>query len=160
VKKKIMSGRNIAKEMEMIDALLGNEMKQTDAMYESYPDGYNQRLADTNNRLYGSFVRLQFKGDVSSETGRILIESGLAKTVSRAYYCARAELSRRPGSPVFFFEPERPCGPPVDVKAAYISVRWMMGMGRWRRQFERMDPALAGNEDLNEIMKNHRTGWK
>ena len=135
-------GRDIAKEVEKIVVLLRDKMKETDDMYELYPDGYNQRLADTNNQLYGSFVRLQFMGDVSSETGRILIESGLAKTVSRAYYCARADLSRRPG------------GPPVDVKDTYISVRWMMGMGRWRRQFGRMDPALAGNEDLEEIMKN------
>ena len=87
-----MTGRNIVKEMEMIDALLSDEMKQMDAMYESYSDGYNQRLADTNNRLYGSFVRLQFKGDVSFEVGRILIDTGLAKTVSRTYYCASAKF--------------------------------------------------------------------
>ena len=74
--------------------------------------------------------------------------------MSRAYYCARAELSRRPGSPVEIFDPERPSGPPVDVKDAYVIIRGIMGMGRWRRQFGRMDPALAGNEDLEEIMKN------
>ena len=91
---------------------------------------------------------------MSSKVGRILIDSGLAKTVKRAYYCAMAELSRRPGSPVEIFEPERPSGPPVDVKDAYISVRRMMGIGRWRQTFGRMDPALAGNEDLAEIVQN------
>ena len=68
-----MPGRDVAKEVLKIDVLLRDEMKETDAMYESYPNGYNQRLADTNNWIYDSFVRLQFKGDVSSEVGRILI---------------------------------------------------------------------------------------
>jgi hypothetical protein len=55
---------------------------------------------------------------------------------------------------VDFFEPERPTGPPVDVKDAFVGLRYMMGLGRLRGIFESMDPTLDGNEDLSEIVQN------
>ena len=147
-----MTGRNTAQERAMILAILGDEMMETGTMYLAYPEGYNQGVADTNNRLYDSFVLLQFRGEVSPEVGCILIGYGLAKTVSRAYYCARAEMVCPRGSPVGVGELVRPRGNPVDVEDAYMSIRGVLR--RWRWEFGRMDPALAGNEDLAEIMQN------
>ena len=149
-----MTGRNPAQERAMILVLLGDELTKTDTVYIAYPEGYNQGVVDANNRLYNNFVQLQFRGDVSSEVGRILIDSGLVKTVLRAYYCTRVELSCRLGSSVEVQELERPSGTPVYVKDAYVSIHGIMGMGRWRRGFGRMDPALARNKDLEEIMQN------
>ena len=72
---------------------------------------------------------------------RILIDAGLALTISRAYYCTRKEIARRPGT----------TGPPVDVKDAFVSLRWFVKL---RERFERMDPMLDGNEHLDEIVRN------
>ena len=145
---------NQALELAKISSLFHDEMAATNAMYLSYPDGYDQRVADTNNRMYHDYVRATFKGQRMDPVVRVLLLSGLALTMSRAYYCARAEIARRPGSPVEIFEPERPTGPPVDVKDAYVSLRSLMGTGRLRRRFEDMDSALDGNEDLVEIVQN------
>ena len=123
----------------MVCTLLSEEMIQTGNMYLEYPEGYNQGVADTNNRIYDNFVRLQFRHEVSPEVGRILIDSGLAQTMSRTYYCARAELVCRRGSR-------------VDARDAYVIICRVVR--KWRQEFGRMDPALVGNEDLAEIMWN------
>ena len=140
-------------QIRMIRNLLSDEMMVTDRMYSSYPDGYDQRVADTNNRLFKNYVRLTFKGVRRNEVARILIDAGLALTMSCAFYCTRAEIARCPGSPVEIFEPERPTGPPVDVKDAFVSLRWL---GKLRGRFERMDPRLDRNDDLDEIVRNIR----
>ena len=147
-----MAGRNLAQQRAMILSLLGDEMMETGTMYLAYPKGYDQGVADTNNRLYDNFVRLQFRGEVSPEVGRILIDCRFAKTLSRAYYCARAELVCRRGSPVKVAELVCRRGNPVDVKDAYVSIRAVLR--RWHWEFGRMDLALAGNEDLAEIMQS------
>ena len=121
----------------MITSLLSEEMYQTGMMYLVYPEGSNQGVAGTNNCLYANFVRLQF--EVTPEVGRILVDSGLAQTMLRAYYCVRSELFRCRGSL-------------VDVRDAYLSIPRLIK--KWHQVFERMDPGLIGNEDLAEVMRN------
>ena len=71
-----------AQEREMITSLLSGEMHQTGTMYLEYPEGYNQRVADTNNRLYDEFVLCQFTV-VTPAAARILVDTGLAQAISR-----------------------------------------------------------------------------
>ena len=97
-----MAETNQAQELDRISSLFRDEMAVTNAMYSSYPDGYDQRVADTNNRMYHLYVRMAFKGQRLAPVVRVLLVSGLALTLSRAYYCARAEIARRPGSPMEF----------------------------------------------------------
>ena len=149
-----MAGMNHALELEKIRVLMSDEMDSTNTMYFSYPHGYDQRAADNYNRMYHQYVRMTFKGQRLAPAVRVLIDSGLALTMSRAYYCARAEIARRPGSPVEIFDPERPAGPPVDVKDAFVSLRSLMGRGGVRRRFLMMDPSLDGNGDLAELVQN------
>ena len=137
-----------------ISSLFHDEMAATNAMYLAYPDGYDQRVADTNNRMYHDYVRATFKGQRMDPVVRVLLRSGLALTMSRAYYCARAEVARSPGSPVEIFDPERPTGPPVDVKDAYVSLRSLMGTGKLRQRLQTWNLAIDGNEDLVEIVQN------
>ena len=149
-----MAETNHTQELDKISSLFSDEMAVTNTMYSSYPDGYDQRVADTNNRMFKHYVRLTFKGKRLADVARILIDAGLALTLSRAYYCARAEIARRPGSPVEIFDPERPAGPPVDVKDAFVSLSSLMGREKVRQKFLAMDPALDGNGDLDEIVGN------
>jgi len=143
-----------AAEMERIRSFLSDEMDSTNTMYFTYPHGYDQRSADTFNRLYHQYVRMTFKGQRFAPAVRVLLDSGLVLAMSRAYYCARAEIRGRPGSPVEIFDPERPAGPPVDVRDAFVSLRSLMGRGGLRRRLLAMDPALDGNGDLGEIVQN------
>ena len=133
-----MNRRTNAWEREMITSLLSEEMYQTGMIYCVYPEGYNQGVADNNNRLYADFLRRQFR-TVTPEVGHILVNSWLAQTMLRAYYYAISELVCRQGSR-------------VDVKDTYLIIRGLVKM--WRQVFWRMDPGLIGNEDLAEIMRN------
>ena len=58
----------------MITSLLSEEMYQTGMIYHVYPEGYNQGVADNNNRLYANFLRRQFRM-VTPEVGHILVNS-------------------------------------------------------------------------------------
>ena len=149
-----MARTNHALELEKIRSIFSDEMAVTNTMYLSYPDGYDQRAADNYNRLYHKYVRKTFKGQRLAPAVRVLLDSGLVLAMSRAYYCARAEIRGRPGSPVEIFDPERPAGPPVDVRDAFVSLRSLMGRGGLRRRLLAMDPALDGNGDLGEIVQN------
>ena len=124
-----------------IRSLLFDEMMETDGMFASYPDGYNQQVADFNNQMFNHTVRVTLEGVGRDEIARILFESGLALTLSRAYYCARREIVRLPG----------PTDRPVEVRYAFVSLRWFLIL---RERFEDMDPMLDGNEDLAEIVQN------
>ena len=83
---------------------------------------------------------MTFEGVGRDEMARILIDAGLAVTLSRAYCCARKEIARRPGT----------TGPPVDVKDAFVNLRWFVKL---RERFENMDPMLDENEDLAELCR-------
>ena len=128
-------------QITMIRSLLSDEMMETDGMFLSYPDGYNQQVADFNNRVFRHSVMMTFEGVGRDEMARILIDAGLALTISRAYYCARREIARLPGT----------TDRPVEVKGAFVSLRWFVIL---RERFEDMDPMLDGNEDLAEIVQN------
>ena len=124
-----------------IRSLLFEEMMETEGNCASYPDGYNQQVADFNNQMFNHTVRVTLEGVGRDEIARILFESGLALTLSRAYYCARREIARLPGT----------TDRPVEVKGAFVSLRWFVIL---RERFEDMDPMLDGNEDLAEIVQN------
>ena len=95
-----MSRRTKDKQTEMLLSLIVDEMKQTDGMYYAYPKGYNQKVADTNNRLYAESVRRVFEDayGVTLEGAQILVDLGVARTMSRVYFCTRSELVRHRGS--------------------------------------------------------------
>ena len=65
----------------MLLSLIVNEMKQTNGMYYAYPKGYNQKVADTNNRLYAESVRRIFEDayGVTLKGAQILVDSGVAR---------------------------------------------------------------------------------
>ena len=58
----------------MITSLLSEEMYQTGMIYCEYPEGYNQGVANSKNRLYVNFLRRQFR-TVTPEVGHILVNS-------------------------------------------------------------------------------------
>ena len=136
-----MSRRTKDKQTEMLLSLIVDEMKQTDGMYYAYPKGYNQKVADTNNRLYAESVRRMFEDayGVTLEGAQILVDSGVARTMSRAYFCARSELVRHWGSR-------------IDVGDAFESISGLVD--EWRPVVDSMDSGLPGNEDLVEIMQS------
>ena len=125
-------------QIRMIRGLLSDEIMETDRMFLSYPNGYNQQVADFNNQMFNHTVRVTLEGVGRDEIARILFDSGLALTLSRAYYCARREIVRLPG----------PTDRPVEVRYAFVSLRWFIIL---RERFEDMDPR---NEDLAEIVQN------
>ena len=96
----------------MITSLLSEEMYQTEMMYLVYSKGYNQGVAYTNTCLHAYFVPRQFRV-VTPKAARILVDSGLAQVMSRAYYCARSELVCSWGSR-------------VDVRGGYLSIRGLV----------------------------------
>ena len=76
---------------------------------------------------------------VTLEGAQILVDSGLARMMSRAYFCARSELVRHRGSR-------------IDVGDAFESISGLVD--GWRLVLDSMDPELPGNEDLAEIMRS------
>ena len=129
------------RKINMIKNLLDDNMVETNRMYFAYPNGYDQQVADRNNIVFKGSIKHICGGVGWVEIARILIDSGLAVTLSRAYCCARQEIACLPGT----------TGPPVDVKDAFVNLRWFV---RLRERFERMDPMLDGNEHLAEIVQN------
>ena len=138
-KKGDISRRTKVKQTEMLLLLIAEEINQTDRMYDANPKGYKQKVADTNNRLYADFLRRMFEDayGVTLEGARILVDLGVAKTMSRAYFCARSELVRHQGSQ-------------LNVGDAFEIICGLVD--EWRPVLESMNPGLPGNEDLVEIM--------
>ena len=127
--------------IDMIKNLLEDEMFETNRMYFAYPNGYDQQVADRNNIVFKGSIKHICGGVGWVEIARILIDSGLAVTLSRAYCCARKEIARIPGFAVR----------PVDVKDAFVNLLWFVKL---RETFQNMDPMLDENEDLADIVQN------
>ena len=127
--------------IDMIRSLLDDEMFETNRMYFAYPNGYDQQVADRNNIVFKGSIKHICAGVGWDEIARILIDAGLAVTLSRAYCCARQEIARLPGT----------TDRPVDVKDAFVNLRWFVKL---RETFQNMDPMLEENEDLADILQN------
>ena len=114
-----IDGMNEPEDMmtEFVRQLLSDEIAQTARMYGTYPEGYDHGMADNNNRRFeGTSYQLLEKVDgrlqATPKGARILVASGLARAMSQAYHCARAELPRGRGDP-------------TDVRDAFESAQRM-----------------------------------
>ena len=122
--------------------LLSEEFLQTAGMYETYPDGYDRGVADTNNRLYENAASdMLLEGEdgrmqATLQGARILVATGMALAMSRAYHCARAELRLERGSP-------------LDVRDAFESIRRMVVT--WSPVIRGLDAGLVPMEIMANI---------
>ena len=119
---------------EFIKQLLADEFNQTTAMHGRYPERYNNRVADKNARLYETtsyqlLEQVEGTAQVTSKGARILVKSGLALAMSRAYHCARAELSYNRGDD------------PIDVRDTFESAQRMVA--HWLPALLDLDPDLV-----------------
>ena len=141
-----MSRRTKDQQTELLLSIIVDKMKQTDGMYDAYPKGYNQKMADTNNRLYAEFMRLMFKDayGVILEGAQIsLVDSGVAIMMSRAFFCARSKLVRHRGSQ-------------IDMGDAFESIRGLVD--EWRSILDNMDPGLPEKRGPRGDYAEHPVG--
>ena len=132
--------KTVAKVKESLIYLLAGKMRRTDAMFATYPDRYDPMVAESNNYIYKDSLHRTFQDDfgVTLVGARILLETGVARAVSRAYHCARKELELLRGD--------------LDsVRYAYESISKLME--EWRPVFERMNTGPGEVEDLEEVLR-------
>ena len=114
-----------------------DEFRMLKAVYEKYPEGYDEVLAAKNCRLFADVVPREFPV-ASAAVARVLVDIGMAKAMAQAYYCAKSELGRGRGDR-------------TAVRDAYVDISRLVK--EWRELFSLMDPGDVGNEDLAEISR-------
>ena len=94
------------KSIEFLISFLADPIQQANVRNFAYPGVYNHKEVDATNRLleitsYQYLDLVDGKLAVTAKGARILVGSGLALAMSKAYRCARAELKKKPRQPYY-----------------------------------------------------------
>ena len=101
---RLLSNQPEEKAIEFLIPFLADPVQQTYARNITYPGVYNHKEVDATNSLlettsYQYLDLVDGNLAVTAKGARILVGSGLALAMSKAYCCARAELKKNRGNP-------------------------------------------------------------